>query len=217
MGCPGSLHDATDMEFSAKPQEEKSIDWLDLEFWPESDFKVEAMQSNQTYDWVAQHGGSSEAQHMHSNHHQPPSVPQQHHQSTANGAPLARFVQPREEESMPIIEAVRILRATRPPYRYLQEYSSCRHGLRTAALTDMGCYRKSKPSCLALSLGKARTWACHMWGWSHRNHTITWHPRSWTNETFSTDQLSPLGAALRHMVIPCLLLCWRCPTHFLYI
>ena len=110
MGCPGSLHDATDMEVSAEPLEEKSIDWLDLEFWPESDFKVEAMQSNQTYDWVAQHGGSSEAQHMHSNHHhQPPSVPQQHHQSIANGASLALFVQPREEESMPIIEAVRIL------------------------------------------------------------------------------------------------------------
>jgi len=106
MGCPGGLRDAIDMEVSAKPQEEKSIDWLDLEFWPESDFKVEAMQSNQNYDWVSQPVATGEGQHIHSNHHQAPSVPQQHHLSSANGAPLALFVQPSEEESMPIIEAV---------------------------------------------------------------------------------------------------------------
>ena len=107
MGCPGGPRDGVDMEVSAKPQEDKSIDWLDLEFWPESDFKVEAMQSNQHFDWVSQPVGTSDEQHMHSTHHPPPPVAQEHHLGAANGDPLAVFVQPREEESMPIIEPVR--------------------------------------------------------------------------------------------------------------
>ena len=78
-----------DMEVSAKPQEEKSIDWLDLEFWPESDFKVEAMQSNQTYDWVSHPVSTSDAQHMLSNHHQAAprasAVSSEHSQRSAPG------------------------------------------------------------------------------------------------------------------------------------
>ena len=159
MGCPGGLRDANDMEVSAKPQEEKSIDWLDLEFWPESDFKVEAMQSNQTFDWVSQPGGSNETQHMHSNHHQPVPVPPQHHQSTANGAPLALFVQPREEESMPIIEVVSTTCGAFPSWVFarseLLQSRTSNH-----RFDRHRCCRKSKPSCWGLCLRRARTWAC---------------------------------------------------------
>ena len=105
MGCPGGLRCPVDMEAPAKPQEEKSIDWLDLEFWPESDFKVEAMQSSQIFDWVSQPVSSAEVQHLASNHHQAHNMPQ-HNSSAANGAPLTLFVQPRDEQDMPIIRPV---------------------------------------------------------------------------------------------------------------
>lgn len=105
MGCPGGLRCAVDMEAPAKPHEEKSIDWLDLEFWPESDFKVEAMQSNQAFDWVSQPVSTAEGQPLASNHHQAHHMPQ-HNSSAANGAHLALFVQPRDEQAMPIIQPV---------------------------------------------------------------------------------------------------------------
>lgn len=57
------------MDIVSKGSEDKSIDWLDLEFWPESDFKVERMQDNQAYGWLPQQLDDGERQQSHAQHH----------------------------------------------------------------------------------------------------------------------------------------------------
>ena len=57
------------MDIASKASDDKAIDWLDLEFWPESDFKVERMQDNQAYGWLPQQLDDGERHQSHAQHH----------------------------------------------------------------------------------------------------------------------------------------------------
>ncbi len=86
------------METAVKTQEEKGLDWLDLEFWPESDFKVEGMQQNQQYSWVPQHLNVGDHQEPHTQHQLTQSV--EHEHLTAAHAAFADFGQQRGDQAI---------------------------------------------------------------------------------------------------------------------
>lgn len=98
------------METIVKPQEEKGLDWLDLEFWPESDFKVEEMQQNQHYTWVPQHVSTSDRQDNHAQHHLQQTVGHEH--LTAAHAPFSDFGQQRGDQAITGIGGVGCLDTT---------------------------------------------------------------------------------------------------------
>ncbi|CAL8461855.1 g1386 [Coccomyxa elongata] len=86
------------METAVKTQEERGLDWLDLEFWPESDFKVEGMQQNQHYSWVPQHVNVGDHQEPHTQHQLAQSVGHEH--LTAGHAAFTDFGQQRGDQAI---------------------------------------------------------------------------------------------------------------------
>ena len=65
------------MDIAERPSGDKGIEWLDLEFWPESDFKVEHM-DNQQFGWVAQQLDAAEHQQQHAQPNLDSAVTQEH-------------------------------------------------------------------------------------------------------------------------------------------
>lgn len=104
MGCPNDQAGSVDMETAVKTQEERGLDWLDLEFWPESDFKVEGMQQNQHYSWVPQHVNVGDHQEPHSQHQLTQSVGHEH--LTAAHAAFTDFGQQRSDQAIAGIAGV---------------------------------------------------------------------------------------------------------------
>jgi hypothetical protein len=114
MGFPNDQGGSVDMESIAKPQEERGLDWLDLEFWPESDFKVEGMQQNQHYNWVPQHVNVGDHQEPHTQHQLQQTVGHEH--LTAAHAAFSDFGQQRGDQAIAGIggvSLVALLRAIR--------------------------------------------------------------------------------------------------------
>jgi hypothetical protein len=93
------------MENAVKQQEDKSIDWLDLEFWPESDFKLEGMQSNQHYGWVTQNLDACDRDQAHGKHQLDHSLVQEHF--AAAHAALTEFGQQSGEQVIAGMPGVR--------------------------------------------------------------------------------------------------------------
>ncbi len=95
------------MEHTAKLQEERGLDWLDLEFWPENDFKVEEMQQNQHYNWVSQHVSVEDHQEPHTQHQLPQTVGHEH--LTAAHAAFSDFGQHRGDQAIAGITGVSLV------------------------------------------------------------------------------------------------------------
>lgn len=155
MACPGGPLDATDMEVCGKPREEKSVDYLDLEFWPESDLSFSlplplpwGKEGEREEEEMFHHG-------VHSSHAPPP---QGQHAASENGVPMQLFLRPTEEEGMPIIAAVCLLRVLVYPIPQGQNYT-CSPGAVNGRLNGQSPCRRSRLSCWAPSRGKGQTWA----------------------------------------------------------
>lgn len=104
MGLPSNQGGCIDMENVAKQQEDKGIDWLDLEFWPENDFKVEGMQNNQHYGWVTQQLEANDREQVHRKHPIHHSLVQEHF--AAAHAALSEFGQQNSEQAIAGIPGV---------------------------------------------------------------------------------------------------------------
>ncbi|CAL5226085.1 g8900 [Coccomyxa viridis] len=105
MDCFGRLHDAEGTHGDgATAQDETSNHCLDFWSWLESEFEIDAIQSNETFDWVSPARDGDEMQHMRSSHVQMKPLHPQHHASASKGAPLAHYAQPKGERFMPILD-----------------------------------------------------------------------------------------------------------------